>query len=270
MLEILFSEAAAASLKEAQYINTPNDVYCFALSWDMGDITEDGVGQKRLDVLNVLYSVYDDDTQKGAKIQFDTAKENFAEVMQRIECGEDVRIWYSDNPAERCGLLWFMAELRNINDKINKVFTVKLPKYTFNEQTNTITELHSWSEVEPTQWHKYLKFAQEKTKEYWGYAQQWWNLKLENSDLRAVLNGKVRSVSEDVYDKYIWNEIDLADDEFIQAAVIGNVLGKYHLGISDAFVALRMEKIIEGEILQVVPKTSRGPAMYHRKLRKNY
>lgn len=77
-------------------------------------------------------------------------------------------------------------------------------------------------------------------------------------------------MSEDIYDKYIWDEIDLEDDEFIQAAVIGKVLGKYQLGIGDAFVALRMEKIIESEVLQVVPKTSRGPAMYHRKLRKNF
>ena len=92
----------------------------------------------------------------------------------------------------------------------------------------------------------------------------------ENSSLRAVLNGRVHSVSEDIYDKYIWDEIDLAEEEFIQATVIGNVLGKYQLGIGDAFIALRMDKFIESEILQVVPKTSRGPAVYHRKLRKNY
>ena len=121
----------------------------------------------------------------------------------------------------------------------------------------------------PKDWHKYLEFTQDKTREYWGYSQQWWNLKREDSNLRAVLNGKVRSVSEDIYDKYIWDEIDLMEDEFIQAEVIGRVLGKY-LGIGDAFVALRMEKLIESEILQVVPKTSRGPALYHRKLRKNY
>ena len=76
--------------------------------------------------------------------------------------------------------------------------------------------------------------------------------------MRAVLNGKVRNVSEDIYDKYIWQEIDLVEEEFIQAEVIGKVLGRHQLGIGDAFVALRMEKLIESEILQVVPKTSRG------------
>ena len=85
-----------------------------------------------------------------------------------------------------------------------------------------------------------------------------------------MLNGRVRSVSEDIYDKFIWDEIDLEEDEFIQASVIGNVLGRHQLGIGDAFIALRMEKLIESEILQIVPKTSRGPAVYHRKLRKNY
>ena len=318
MVEILFSESAAGSLKSAQHYGdgsfkgmnvsvivshgnsseisseeietikknaeekeraewekavplggNPDDVYCFALAWDMGDITEDGIGEKRLAVLQALYSIYDDDTQKAAKMQFDRAKADFAQVMERLNCGEDVRIWYSDYPAERCGLLWFMAQMRSIAGYSGRVYTVKQPKYLFSEVTNTITELHGWGEVAPSEWHRYLGFAQDKTKEYWGYAQQWWNLKMENASIRAVVNGKVRSVSEDIYDKYIWDEIDLEDDEFIQAAVIGRVLGKY-LGIGDAFVALRMEKIIESEILQVVPKTSRGPAVYHRKLRKNY
>ena len=270
MIEILFSESAAGSLKASQtFRDRYDDIFCLGLAWDMGDITEEGIGEKRLAVLNALYSVYDDDTQKAAKIQFDKAKEDFETVMNRIKNGEDVRIWYSDFSAERCGLLWFMAELRNISDKVNKVYTVKLPKYSFDKETNTIIELTGWGEVPPKNWHKYLEFTQDKSREYWGYSQQWWNLKREESTLRAVLNGKVRSVSEDIYDKYIWDEIDLMEDEFIQAEVIGRVLGKY-LGIGDAFVALRMEKLIESEILQVVPKTSRGPAMYHRKLRKNY
>ena len=271
MIEILFTESGAGSLKASQtFSDRYNDVFCFGLAWDIGDISEDGVGEKRLAVLDALYSIYDEDTQKAAKIQFDKAVKDFETVMNRIKNGEEVRIWYSDSPFERCGLLWFMAELRNISDKVNKVYTVKLPKYIFNEETNTITELLGWGEVSPADWHKYLKFTQDKTKEYWGYAQQWWNLKLEGSTLRAVLNGKVRNVSEDIYDKYIWQEIDLVEEEFIQAEVIGKVLGRHQLGIGDAFVALRMEKLIESEILQVVPKTSRGPALYHRKLRKNY
>jgi len=167
-------------------------------------------------------------------------------------------------------MLWFMAELRKVQKYSGTVYMIKLPKYMYNEANNTITEYLGWAEIEPAKWHKCLEYAQDKTKECWGYAQQWWNLMRENSSLRAVLNGRVHSVSEDIYDKYIWDEIDLVEDEFIQATVIGNVLGKHQLGIGDAFIALRMDKFIESEILQIVPKTSRGPAVYHRKLRKNY
>ena len=249
---------------------SPDDVFCFDLAWDMGDISEEGIGDKRLDVLNALYSVYDDDTQKGTRMQFDKAKADLSKVMEHAQNGRDIRVWYSDNPSERCGMLWFMAELRKVKDYSGRVYMVKLPKYMYNETSNTITEYNGWGEVEPAKWHRYLEFAQDKTKECWGYAQQWWNLMRENSALRAVVNGRVRSVSEDIYDRYIWEEIDNMEDEFIQAAVIGNVLGRHQLGIGDAFVALRMEKFIESDILQVVPKTSRGPAMYHRKLKKVY
>ena len=247
-----------------------DDVFCFDLSWDMGDISDGGIDEKRFAVLNALYSIYDEDTQKGAKIQYETAKADFDRVMQRISAGEDVRVWYSDTPAERCGMLWFMAQMRNIADYKGKVYTVKAPKYIFDEDDNTINELCGWGEVEPSKWYRYFNLAGDKTKEYWGYAQQWWNLMRENADLRAVVNGRVKSVSEDIYDRYIWQEIDLMEEEFIQAMVIGKVLGKHQLGICDAFVALRMEKFIESDILTVVPKTSRGPASYHRKLRKNY
>lgn len=315
MVEILFSESAAASFKMAQNSSLKDvavgviitnkdgskpsaeeieqaqkkaeeqyrqelektvplggnyeDIYCFDLAWDMGDITEDGIGEKRLAVLNALYSIYDDDTQKGAKLQLEKAQENLRDVVQKLEKGEDVRVWYSDNPGEYCGMLWFMAELRKISGYIGKVYTVKMPEYVYNEENDTVTELRGWGEIGPSEWYDYIKLAQDKTREYWIYAQRWWNLVQENSVLRAVLNGRVHSVSEDIYDSYIWEEIDNMEEEFIQAYVIGAVLGKHQLGIGDAFVALRMEKFIESDILRVVPKTSRGPAVYHRKLRKN-
>lgn len=275
MLDILFSEGGAGAIKDAQQKNpqlsvNPDEVYCFALAWDMGDISEEGVGDKRLAVLDALYSIYDDDTQKGAKIQFDTARESLAQVMEKAQNGADIRVWYSDNPSERCGMLWFMAQLRKIQGYSGRVYMIKLPKYMYNEAENTITEYYSWGEMKADGWQKCLEYAQDKTMECWGYAQQWWNLQRENATLRAVVNGRVHSVAEDIYDRYIWEEIDPMDTEFIQAEVVGRVLGRHNLGITDSFVALRMEKFIEGDLLQVVPKTSRGPAAYHRKLRKNY
>ena len=33
------------------------------------------------------------------------------EVCSRISAGESVRIWYSNQPDELCGLHWFMAQM---------------------------------------------------------------------------------------------------------------------------------------------------------------
>ena len=50
---------------------------------------------------------------------------------------------------------------------------------------------------------------------------------------RQMLNGKLQSVSEDIYDSFILREIAEQPEQFKMAIVIGNVLGKYQLGISD-------------------------------------
>ena len=69
MIEILFTESGAGSLKASQtFSDRYDDVFCFGLAWDIGDISEEGVDEKRLAVLDALYSIYDEDTQKAAKI----------------------------------------------------------------------------------------------------------------------------------------------------------------------------------------------------------
>ena len=50
--------------------------------------------------------------------------------------------------------------------------------------------------------------------------------------------------------------------------VVGRVLGRYALGISDGLIALRMEEMIRsGQLEAVTPPPADGPR-YHRLLRK--
>ena len=55
-----------------------------------------------------------------------------------------------------------------------------------------------------------------------------------------MLNGKLQSVSEDIYDSFILREIAEQPEQFKMAIVIGNVLGKYQLGISDVWISKRL------------------------------
>ena len=68
-------------------------------------------------------------------------------------------------------------------------------------------------------------------------AMKWNQLQNENAPLRAMLNGKLQSVSEDIYDRFILREIAEQPEQFKMAIVIGNVLGKYQLGISDVWIS---------------------------------
>ena len=57
-------------------------------------------------------------------------------------------------------------------------------------------------------------------------ANRWRELQQENSPLRAVINGKLVSVSETLYDTLILRELDTLDDEFRESVLVGQVLGK--------------------------------------------
>ena len=55
----------------------------------------------------------------------------------------------------------------------------------------------------------------------------------------------MQSVSEDIYDSFILREIAEQPEQFKMAIVIGNVLGKYQLGISDVWISNRIDKMLE-------------------------
>ena len=97
---------------------------------------------------------------------------------------------------------------------------------------------------------------------------RWKQLQQENAPLRIYLNGKLQSASENIYDSFILREVDEQADEFSEANLIGNVLGKNQLGIGDVWIALRMEKFIKEGMFTIVTTPSEDDLIYHRTLRK--
>ncbi len=55
----------------------------------------------------------------------------------------------------------------------------------------------------------------------------------------------------------------------MEAQVVGRVLGKYRLGIGDAWVALRIEQFVQDGLLEPVTQPAQGEPAYHRILRKS-
>lgn len=93
-------------------------------------------------------------------------------------------------------------------------------------------------------------------------------LRRENAPLRAVLNGRLVSAPETLYDFFLFQEIAAQPEEFREEEVIGRVLGVTQMPISDEFLALRMEQLIRDGLLEAVTQPEPGKASYRRVLRK--
>ena len=244
MIEIVFSDSACGSLKIAQRFGGGNssDIFGFNLSLSIGDISEQEIFKRSNTALEM--------------------------VQKRISAGEPIRIWYSNQPDEMCGLFWFMWLLDHWNADSEKIFIVKLPEWEADENGNIIRK-NSFSEVAPEEWSRYLDLQKPVLPLFiTACSLHWQTLKEENAPLRAILNGILVSVSECLYDDLIHREIAAENETFRESMIIGRILGKYQFGISDFWVAYRIEEMIHAGLLEVVPSDIEDKRSYSRMLKK--
>lgn len=243
------------------------DVFGFNLVLSIGDISEDIPSTKRQKVIEHLWSIYPQIEEEHVEGLFVHVKAALKQIFDRAASGEDIRMWYSSCPDDICGMYWFISRLQ-AEQYSGKIFMVELPHWE-SDEVGKITSKVSWGEVEPQEWGRYLPLQKEATSEFCQSCAECWNeLQAENAPLRAVFNGKLVSVPETIYDSFIEREIEAEGEEFNQATVIGHVLGRKRLGISDSWIALRMETMIESGVLEQVSAPLPDSPIYHRTLRK--
>jgi len=118
-------------------------------------------------------------------------------------------------------------------------------------QKNTIASSVDWAQIHPSQFHRFLYLEREISSEKRRVQSELWqDLKRENAGLRGLAKRQLISVPEDFYDPIIIKNIP--EGEFVMARLMGNILGKYPLGISDGWYALRIKKMIDDSYLKVV------------------
>ena len=266
------------------------DILCFSLALSVGGIGEEGIGPARAAALEQLMSVYPAEGRQAAADLLDNARNSLAALRERAG-SEPVRIWTSHGPDERCGLAWVAAQLEPLGlDKLN-VTVVELPEFLrtdwaplelpdpaeWPENTGAVPQRDgsvvvsptSWAEVEPHQFGRLAALGRlVPVGELRALAHQWRQLKQENAPLRAVLNGRLASAPESLYDYLLWQEVEAQPEEFQEAVVIGRVLGRYQLGIGDAWAALRIEEFIRQGLLAPVSGPEPDAPIYHRILRR--
>jgi Protein of unknown function./Domain of unknown function (DUF1835). len=247
----------------------PNDVFGFSLVLDVGDISENEPGPLRMHAFEQLWSIYpNEEGRQAARELLQAAADNLITVRQRLLTGESLRIWCGNQPDEVCGLHWFMSQLVSWERSCKDVFLVRLPQYEI-EDGGIVTEKNGFGECQPADWHRYVASQQLLPLAMCHHlAMHWCKLQRDNAPLRAVINGQLMSVEAVFYDGFIQREIGEQDDVFHEAKLIGNVLGKYRLGIGDAWIAQRIEEMIRQRSLEPVDKADSDSPIYHRTLKK--
>lgn len=236
------------------------DIFGFSQGLSYGDLND------RIGALKVLYGCWDLDLEKQVTNDLNRAAKDLERIRKKLAEGEILRVWYSQMPDEMCGFYWLMHQLRDIKDA--SILAVKMPQYE-NKDDNTIITHNGWGDIAPEDWGRFAKYTVPVLDAERRFAaNKWVDLEKENAPLRAVLNGTLHSVSIDIYDRFIRREIEKQPVEFNEAMVIGNVLGRYQLGISDGFIHSRIENMVENGELRALTQPPEGQPGYHRILQK--
>ena len=265
MLEIVFGKSAAMGLSFSFAKGRENDVLCFSSPFSMGKIDEDGIGEKRRETLCCIFR---GDDEKKAEDLFEKDKGNLSVLIRRAKPGEPIRVWSGETPDEVCGAYFIIEQLSRIGSGKPDVALVKLPDF-YERADGTAVRYIGFGEVEPELFREFAKKGRKLPYNIIIHmAEHWRALRKENASLRAVINGKLVSVSENIYDKYILGEIALQPSEFCEASVIGSVISKYQFGIGDDFIARRIEKFIGDGILAPARDNGGSGRIYNCILRK--
>lgn len=273
MIEVLFSEFVASSMKLAKYYDAVSchpvlgDVFPMSMALSVGDLKEDYFGAARQKAILCCQGRYPLSWDK-AKVRLDRARTNFEEVKKRAENGEDVRIWCSDSQQDdQCGFRWLVSELFPCKNR-GKIWVVNLPSYEIRLDGEVLLHV-GWGDVDTETWAEYTRDQKTVSDRYCEILHdEWKNLVKENAPLRMPVCGKLYSVPEDFFDFLILNELALQPQEFYQATVVSNICNKSTL--LPGWIAMRMEKWVQEGILEPVPDCGKDDSgfVYRRYLRK--
>lgn len=237
MLEVVFTESAYETFRLAQSEEIFNSVYSFVMGLGAGDIS------------------------KATPPNY----EDMEQLIHKLNSGDDIRVWYSSAPDEICGFYWLMDRLRVLSNAHGNIYAIKQPQ--FEETDENIVSHTGWGEVSLQDISKYTSIPKQISDPMRRIIGNLWKgLQRENAPFRAEVNGWLCSVPEHFYDHYIEREIDRQQNVFNEAVLIGEVIGRNMLGISDSLIHQRIESMIEKGHLEIENQADNSE--YCRYLRK--
>ena len=221
------------------YSGNIGDVAMIGTNLDIGDISCTIDDINRLSELKNTFGLFNDNNTE-IELFIKKQKLDFDKLLSCASSGIPIRVWKSNAPFSMCSFYYVCYLLKDISCNLS---VISLPE--FQSITNDSGVIHNgWHEVESNSLCNYLHLEEQipnNIKAY--YAHLWGKLIIENSPLRAVINGNIVSVPIDFYDHIIIKNIP--NSEFLMSDLIGNLIGRYQLKVHDMWYAFRIECMIK-------------------------
>lgn len=217
---------------------------------DIGDIRGPVLSDARKELLGQIFAANrwgeEPDADDSLETYWDSCVNDQQRLLRCAAAGEPVRIWYSGAPYALCG---FYSVLQMLQDMDCPVTAVKLPEF-WQWSDDSAVSFRSFGEVSAGDWAAFLPL-ETKIPEVMRshYASLWRELQQENAPLRAVINGRLYSVDEEFYDRFLLR-VATAEPQSV-GSVIGCALGRYELCIGDWFLAGRVRKLIDSGVFRM-------------------
>lgn len=245
------------------------DIFCLALRLSIGrpdwESRESVLwNMARYDVLPEQEAA----ERQAVRDRLEKMQKNLDAICARAGNGEALRIWLGTSAENQCMMAWLAHQLVSRDLSTARIFLNRLPDRYARPEGGAVS-WQNWGEVEPLLWGRLdQELRREAPADFLvSEARIWQELCKENSELRILENGRLRSVSADYYDSRIQAEIDRQPTEFPEAQVIGSLIG-HGLLMPDTWIADRMEALIRSGRLTVTKEETPGVPSYRRTLRK--
>lgn len=254
MLDVCFGESECGMLKYALRKSKDGVTYSFC-GLELGKIDSDDFIESRRKWIDTFFAICS--PRERAKIlKEDIAR--FNSIIETAKKGETLRIWCATTPCAKSGFYHLIYNLQGIDCPI---LVVDLPADFSSYRSGDESVDHSWGEVEPEMMDKAIFLQRELLREERdAIASKWAKLVKENADLRLNVDGELTSIPIDYMDKEIMDATPL--EEFKMVTLIGFILAHSRHGVSDSFIAERIEALIEKGELTVIKRAKKREDYY--------
>lgn len=240
---------------------SPEEVICLGFMLDVGYLEGGIESAHRKNIHRVMhfYGKWRNDEEVNNELLARGAEycNAWKKLEELLRAGESIRIWYSHAPYALCGFYHLCTLLAEYAPQVS---CVELPEYVVEEEC--VLQYRNWGEVE---WMgDFLTYERKLSKlEIKMFAWKWRELELQNSFLRAVVNGRLTSVPEDFYDFIILKM--MPDDEINQNYLIGEMLGHYQIGVEAWWYRRRIQQLIDDGKIELIEESHGGHLRIIRK-----